>query len=88
VNQALPRSPPRSRGTTSRGYKQRGSALHVLQSGAVAAGAALGGRAASYFLDPELGHVRRARLREELPSRSATKGPPAPLTTRRPRFEG
>jgi hypothetical protein len=48
-------------------------AEHVLQLGAVAAGAALGAAAASYFLDPELGHVRRARLREELASRASAE---------------
>jgi hypothetical protein len=48
-------------------------AEHVLQLGAVAAGAALGGAAASYFLDPELGYVRRARLRGELASRASAE---------------
>jgi BON domain len=41
-------------------------AEHVLQLGAVAAGAALGGAAASYFMDPDLGQARRARLRAEV----------------------
>lgn len=47
-------------------------AEHMLQLSAVAAGAALGGAAASYFLDPELGCARRARLREELARRATT----------------
>ncbi len=48
-------------------------AEHVLQLGAVAAGAALGGAAASYFLDPELGQVRRGRVRGELASRASAE---------------
>ncbi len=48
-------------------------AEHILQLAAVAAGAALGGAAASYFLDSELGQVRRARVRAELASRASAE---------------
>ncbi len=48
-------------------------AEHILQLAATAAGAALGGAAASYFLDPELGRVRRARVRQELAHRAVAE---------------
>jgi len=43
---------------------------HVVELGSVAAGSAIGGAIVEHFLDPDRGHSRRTRLRDEVGART------------------